>query len=60
MRPRSVIEKIWDLHVVTPLAADEDLLFIDRTRSGTTVDKGKWIVDLETHQSRDSVPHPAP
>lgn len=29
-RPRSVIDKIWDLHVVAPLAADEDLLFIDR------------------------------
>ncbi|MBK8739885.1 MAG: 3-isopropylmalate dehydratase large subunit [Betaproteobacteria bacterium] len=29
-RPRTVIQKIWDDHVVTPLTADEDLLFIDR------------------------------
>ncbi|CAN7348444.1 3-isopropylmalate dehydratase large subunit [Variovorax sp. LjRoot178] len=29
-RPRSVIEKIWDDHVVSNVSADEDLLFIDR------------------------------
>jgi len=28
--PRTVIEKIWDRHVVANLSADEDLLFIDR------------------------------
>ncbi len=30
VRPRTVIEKIWDDHVVATLSADEDLIFIDR------------------------------
>jgi 3-isopropylmalate/(R)-2-methylmalate dehydratase large subunit len=30
MRPRTVIEKIWDDHLVAQVSADEDLLFIDR------------------------------
>ena len=30
MLPRTVIEKIWDDHLVTRLDGQEDLLFIDR------------------------------
>lgn len=30
MKPRTVIEKIWDAHTVRCVSADEDLLFIDR------------------------------
>lgn len=30
MRPRTVIEKIWDDHLVAQVSTDEDLLFIDR------------------------------